>query len=282
MADYTVAPGATLEYTKQVGGVTGAAASLRIRIYDGPTDVTAYGPSGTGIVESVVTPTVYSAILTAPTTGGDYLISLTHLTLGLIGTDTLSVTSSPTGALLGGGRSTMSSLITRVRRLSGDLSGASQVFSDAEVQEMLDQTRTDVRYLLLAEDMTVTPASLAQYLAYYDPRYGGGWEDDVVLTSGTYAVLTPSVSDALVGKWTFAASTLPPVFLSGKVYDVYEAAGDLLDQWAARAATCFDFETDGQKYARSQKTRQLREAASEIRIRARPRVVRMTRRDAAC
>lgn len=272
-------PGTTI-YPTCDWGASGASIGFQIRRKSDGVDVVAR--TTVGVVEEF--PGVYtlrSPGIVCPTTIGQYEIAsgdgVDYVTEDL--DITYTIAGSP---LLGGGRSTMGALITRVRRLSGDLAGATQVFSDAEIQEMLDATRTDVRYLLLQEDMSVTPASLAQYLAYYDPRYGGGWEDDVVLTSGTYAVLTPSVSDALTGKWTFAASTLPPVFLTGKVYDVYEAAGDLCEQWAARAASCFDFETDGQSYKRSQKTAQLHAAASNLRMRARPRIVRMVRRDAAC
>jgi hypothetical protein len=55
-------------------------------------------------------------------------------------------------APISGARSSMTALVLRVRRLINDPSGGSQVYSDAEIQQVLDTNRQDVRYLELTPD----------------------------------------------------------------------------------------------------------------------------------
>ncbi|MCX7670395.1 MAG: hypothetical protein N2439_10020, partial [Anaerolineae bacterium] len=122
-------------------------------------------------------------------------------------------------------RATMADLITRIRLLINDPAGASQVFTDQQVQDALDRHRTEVRYLTLTAAETIT-AGAVDYLDYYADV--GDWEADEALYDGAYALLTPSAADRLTGHWTFAASQPPPVLITGKHYDVYAAAADLL------------------------------------------------------
>ena len=175
-------------------------------------------------------------------------------------------------------RTTMGSLITRVRLLVSDPAGASQVFADDQIQDALDAHRTDVRYLELEAVETLSPTG-TQYLAHHDPVYGGGWEDDEVLQSGSWATLTPATSDRLVGRWTFAVSTSPPVYVTGKVYDIYAAAADVLDAWAAKEKLSFDAQADDARMSRSQKHEMLLEQARTFRRRSRPRSARLIRSD---
>ncbi len=172
----------------------------------------------------------------------------------------------------------MADLITRVRLLINDPAGASPVFSDQEVQDALDRHRSDVRYLELTPAETVAPGGAVSYLDYYADR--GDWEADEALYDSTYAALAPSASDRLTGHWTFAADTDPPVYLVGKSYDVYAAAADLLEAWAAREKMAFDFDADGQGFKRSQKVQMLLAMAREYRRQQRPVSVGMVRTDA--
>ncbi len=65
-------------------------------------------------------------------------------------------------------------------------------------------------------------------------------------------------------------------------YDVYGAAADLLEMWAAKEKLSFDFEADGQTFRRSQKSQSLLELAREYRRQQRPQQVGMVRSDAVC
>ena len=62
--------------------------------------------------------------------------------------------------------------------------------------------------------------------------------------------------------------------------DVYAAAADLLEAWAAKEKLAFDFDADGQSFKRSQKMRALLELAREYRRQQRPQQGVLVRSDA--
>lgn len=173
-------------------------------------------------------------------------------------------------------RASLAALIARVRSLIADPAGASPVFTDDEVQAALDNWRTDVRYLVLRPAETRTSGA-DEYLDYYASV--GDWESDVKLYDRDYAVLTPDTSDLQIGHWTFAASTDPPVYLIGKTFDVYAAAADLLEAWAAKEKLGFDFTADGLSYSMSQKATTLLELAQKYRRQHRPMTAVQVRGD---
>lgn len=162
-------------------------------------------------------------------------------------------------------RSTMTSLVTRVRLLVGDPAGAAQFYADDTVQDALDEHRLDVRYYSLVTKPTFEVGQAAEWHDYYDQRYRGAWEDDVVFASSSYAALTPDTSENLTGHWAFTLSQPPPVYLSGKTYDVYAAAADLVEQRASRVMLDFDVTSDRQSVLRSQKHKMLLEQAKTLR-----------------
>ncbi len=172
-------------------------------------------------------------------------------------------------------RPSLASLISRVRTLIDD-NATTKTFTDDEVQTALDGWRTDVRYLVLTPAETRT-ASGVEYRDYYAPV--GDWESDVALYDGAYAVLTPKTSDYQTGHWTFEDSTGPPVYLVGKTFDVYAAAADLLESWAAKTKLAFDFEADGASYSRSQQVAALLGLAADYRRRQRPAMALQVRGD---
>ena len=175
-------------------------------------------------------------------------------------------------------RNSMAELISRLRSLVGDPAGADQEFDDQSLQDHLDRHRSEVRYLELTGAETIAPGGAVSYLDYYADR--GDWENDEKLYNSTYAELAPATSDRLTGHWTFAADQDPPVYIVGKAYDVYAAAADLLEAWAAREKLSFDFDTDGQSFKRSQKAAMLLEMAREYRRQQRPVSVPQVRSDA--
>ena len=153
-------------------------------------------------------------------------------------------------------RDSMADLISRVRELIEDEAGADQVFSDQRIQDTLDTRRLHAIRRQLTPVSSVDENGVTSYLEFYADR--GFWEADVTLQTGSYATLTDettpaiSASDYRVGKWTLDASLNPPVYLTGYAYDIYAAAADMLEQWAARVKDDYDFLSSGRTFKRSQ------------------------------
>lgn len=168
----------------------------------------------------------------------------------------------------GAPRTTMGSLVARLRMLIADHADPDQVFSDEDLQDFLDRRRIDVRRLELYAPPALA-AGATQYLDFFDPYFGGNWEDDETLHGATLAPVTPTTADRLTGHWTFAASQLPPVYIVGKTYDVNGAAADACEVWAAREKLAFDVSADDARLLRSEKHAMLLTQAQTFRKRAR-------------
>lgn len=162
-------------------------------------------------------------------------------------------------------RASMDDLIARVRKYIGDSAGPSQQFSPIDIQNICDEHRFTVRYATLRPGPTLQPGALYDYLDYYADL--GNWEADAELTWVDFSVLTPATFEPIDGHWQFALNTplpgqYPPVYVTGKYYDLHAVAADLLEEWAASLASmAFDFTADGQTFHRSQKPAQLQKAA---------------------
>lgn len=187
-------------------------------------------------------------------------------------------------------RATMAALIAAVRLLVDDPDddASSPVFDDQMYQDALDHTRTDYNYLELAGKQTVNPGGGVVWLDYYAESGSAGlgdWEADAVLQGyPNFAVLTPITSDYLVGHWTFDTSVYPsgqrpPVYLSGKRYDRYAAAVEILVAWAAKLSRNYDFAAAGSRFALSQQRSGMLALAKEYKQRVRPRTAQMLRTD---
>lgn len=192
-------------------------------------------------------------------------------------------------------RSTMSDLITRVSIMIGDPTNAQ--FTTQQVQDYLDEHRDDVRYegLAIAPSIVNTASTNNQPETIFADYYSkfGWWEQDVVLqgqgsNGAAWVVLTPVASDYIVGHWQFELTPfvngtvpgqLPPVFATGKVYDPYAAAADLLEFWAAVLAGSYDVTVDGQTLRRSQLMQAKLTLATTYRRRAKPLVAKQNRHD---
>ncbi len=174
-------------------------------------------------------------------------------------------------------RATMqTNLIPRVRQLINDPSGASQVFADQDVQDTLDESRQDVYSLQLTGKPTWNSTGYA-YLDYETEL--GGWEDGMILKQFFTIVVTPSVSEPIVGHWQFAANTLPPVHITGKLYDVYRAAADLLERLAAKWMLSYSFSSDGQSFQRGQASIHLEKRIQALRRHQRAGTISLVRTD---
>jgi hypothetical protein len=176
----------------------------------------------------------------------------------------------------------MAALIDRVRFLTNDaiVPGGLAQFDERQIQDALDRFRTDVRYMELREEETLQKAPLPTiWLDYYDDGRGD-WEEDGVLVMSDWSVVTPATSDWLTGHWTFSSNQYPPVYITGKSYDIHMSAAWLIENYAASQARQYDFTADGATFRRSQLYAGLTALANSLRSKARPRMTYTGRTDA--
>lgn len=175
-------------------------------------------------------------------------------------------------------RSTMANLITRVRLLINDTlpAGSGQIFTDQQVQDVMDESRADFKNEVMIPKPTFSGSTI-QFLDYY--THLGGWEDDYVLKQFLVNVVTPGVVEPIAGHFQFAATTLPPVYISGKLFDVYRSAADLLERQAAQWVLRYNANVEGQSLQRSQAAMALQKLATTYRMKQRAHVLHLTRTD---
>lgn len=173
-------------------------------------------------------------------------------------------------------RSTMLALISRTRLLVNDPAGVNQQFSDQDYQDILDESRMDVRNAPLRPQATFSGSSIL-WLDYYSEF--SQWEDDVVLKQFLINTITPSLSEPIPGHWQFSINTLPPVYINGKTYDIYRAAADLLERWASRWVLSYNVGVDGQSLQRSQAHTMLLDLSHQYRLKQRAHVISTVRSD---
>lgn len=169
--------------------------------------------------------------------------------------------------------------VLRIRRLIAD-QGAPPIFADGEIQDTLDTRKQVHKYLRLAVLPTLQPGGVVVYDEFVAAGGLGDWETDVTLVDGRYNPLTPSSSDLHAGRWKFATTQLQGVYLSGTCYDLYGAAADLLEEWAAKLNQEYDFSPNhGAYFKRSQQAEAKLKLAQMYRQKQRPVAVEMTRSD---
>jgi hypothetical protein len=175
---------------------------------------------------------------------------------------------------------------------------ASQQFTDQNVQDQLDVNRDDIRMEPLhAEPVVVNTASTNNqaefvYADFYS-RYQW-WESDATLqgylSGSPWKVLTPLASDYITGHFQFqltpfvngtAPGQWPPVYATGKIYDLNCTAADLLTFWASALAGVYDISVNGQTLKRSDMRTAKLEMAAYFRRMARPKIAKMRRDDVA-
>ena len=172
----------------------------------------------------------------------------------------------------------MTALTDRVRGLIADPSGASQVFDDTAVAEALNRYRVDVVQDLL-QPSYVRTATGAGYNAFRHPSGLPDWSD-AALEDAQFGAVTANTPDLQFGQWTFTTARRSPIlWITGTSYDVFGAAAELLEQWAATVKLEFGFSSDGQRFDRQHKHKMLLDLAVEYRKRQRPRTASMVRSD---
>lgn len=138
-------------------------------------------------------------------------------------------------------RTTMAALITLVRGLINDPAGASQAFTDDQIQASLDE------YRLYQNDNPTSLSNQAGTVIGWKSSYRY-WESDAVLVNGSSSILSALSSDPITGLWTFTANPTS-VYVSGWVYDLYASAAELLTLWAGKLTSeITKFSADGSSY----------------------------------
>jgi len=176
-------------------------------------------------------------------------------------------------------RTSMAELIDRARFLVRDPAGAGQHFDQLQIQDALDQRRWDVRYLELRYEETLQPGGVTAWLDYYAER--GYWEDDYLLQQQDWEEIASAdyAANLLIGHWRFVASRQPPVFLTGRQYDLYAAAADLLETWLAELKLTFDFSVEGQSFSKKNQIDNITALAQSYRARSQPIIIPTHRGD---
>lgn len=162
-------------------------------------------------------------------------------------------------------RSSMSDLLTRLRRLIGD-KGASPVWADQELQDAFDVYQVVHSFERTQPQATILPGGKRKYFDYFSDGSVGDWENDESLTDASFNPLTPLVADRINGHWSFdkAGNSIGlVVWLSGKSYDIYGSAADVCREWAASVKLEFDFRTKERQYARAQQFKMLTDLADQ-------------------
>src|SRR5438132_4366820 len=173
-------------------------------------------------------------------------------------------------------RRTMATLIARVRLLINDPASGTQQFADTDIQDVLDESRQDVYNMPLKAQPTFTGSTIS-YLDYLSDI--GGFEDGMVLKQYLTVTVTPSLIEPIAGHFQFAQSTFPPIYCTGKIYDVYRASADLLERWAARWTLSYTINVDGQTLHREGASTQLLNLAKTYRRKQRPGTITFSRTD---
>lgn len=176
-----------------------------------------------------------------------------------------TIYAPPQRILVGVNPSPFEELVVRLRGIIHDPPGTEQVFTDDELQEMLERFRQDIWQEELLKQPTWSGGVGPTYLTYRS-----GWTDwgaNVVLQNSSYATLTPSAADHARGSWRFATEPAYPVYATGQAYDLFGAAAEALYQWAGKLALAYDFESNTQRYTRSQQAAMLLTQARALRAR---------------
>lgn len=175
-------------------------------------------------------------------------------------------------------RSTLTNLVTRLRRLIGDPASENQVWDDNELTEYLDAHRLDYVDHLLTGIPTYGPESLIQFRTWVAPW--GDWEEDAALKDSHYNAITADAPNYLNGRWVFTVEPHYPLYLTGKTFDLFGAAADVLEAWGALKLDAYDFQTaDNQKFSRSQMFTNRQKLADSYRRKQRPQIATQVRSD---
>ena len=156
-------------------------------------------------------------------------------------------------------RTTMSELITELRSMTDtgqneySVAGVSYWY-DEQIQKILDNHRTDVKWL----EMTAIEEGTGEYLDYsigygYFEQTSGGTAVFIVQDLNGTTVTDPYSVDYIRGVVTFASDTTGTAYyVTGRSYDLDAAAADIWRKKMNHYASAVDFSTKVHNISRSQ------------------------------
>lgn len=128
-------------------------------------------------------------------------------------------------------RSTMSYLITFVRDLINDPAGASQKYTDQQIQDRLDLNRLDLSFSPLEEQDYLSTTGFIEFRDWFARL--PFWETDYVIQQVSGIPMTPDVAEPLIGKFHWNTNQPYALVIAGKVYNIYGVAATLMTTWIA-------------------------------------------------
>lgn len=164
-------------------------------------------------------------------------------------------------------RSSMAYIIQAIRDLINDPAGATQHFTDQAVQDRLDLMRLDLYQECLESADTLTSTGTIEWHDFFSEF--GFWETDYTIQKLNGASVTPTTSEPLIGRWTFATNQTEPLVINGKVYNVYGVASALLNTWVAEERKAItSWTADGTTIQRLNNMKSLNDLAETYAMRA--------------
>jgi len=125
----------------------------------------------------------------------------------------------------------MSYIITFVRELINDPAGASQKYTDQQIQDRLDLNRLDLYASDLKPADTLATDGTIDWLDWYARL--PFWETDYQIQEVDGTNKTADTAEPLIGKFHFNTHQEVPLVITGKVYNVYGVAATLMTTWIA-------------------------------------------------
>jgi hypothetical protein len=174
-------------------------------------------------------------------------------------------------------RSGMADIISQVRQLSATGTadytvGTATYWSDDALQTILDRVRVEIWHEPIPYVEQYTSSGSVTYTEYRIPwtwlEQTSGGTSIFYLQDATYAVLGTAnyTADYQYGRVSFAANQHGSVrYLTGRSYDVYEAAARVWEQKAGHVAMKYDFTADGASFKASQERTSYLEMARQMR-----------------
>lgn len=159
-------------------------------------------------------------------------------------------------------RASMAYIITFVRELINDPSGPDQKFTDQQIQDRLDLARLDYAAVDMKPLNNLASDGTIQWKQWFAPY--SFWENDYVIQKIGGASSTPDTPEPLIGKFTYLTHQVQPLVITGKVYNVYRVAANLLLAWVAEIRSQIQMWTaDGTTIQRVGQVKNMQDLASK-------------------
>lgn len=128
-------------------------------------------------------------------------------------------------------RPSMEYIITFVRELINDPDDGNSQYTDQQIQDRLDLNRMDLYRDKLKSADTLTETGYIEWHDFFARL--PFWETDFQIQEVDGTNKTADEAEPIIGKFHFDDHQPTPLVISGKVYNVYGVAANLLTVWAS-------------------------------------------------